>query len=131
MCVILWFVVFKDKSWISREKPYNNYQEYYGEFSKEDNSLFIERNVAFSETLQELLDYDYHQFWCHILFEPKICVVLTHFVLNPIYWYELHNLDDVYCQVYNIVFDKVLKVYERMLRFKESEVFVHLFSFCI
>lgn len=89
--------------------------------------MFVESNVLFIETLQDLLDCDYHQFWCHVLFEPKICTVLANFVLNPVHWYERHNLEDVYLQVYNVVFEKVLKVYERLLRFKETEVIALIF----
>lgn len=121
-CLINKKPFLKDKSWISPNKVYYNYQEYYGEFSKEDNNYFVEKNFLFNETLQDLLDYDYHQFWCHILFESNIAAILTHFVLNPIYWYEIHTLDDTSYQIYNVIFDNVLKIYERMLKFKESEV---------
>lgn len=121
--------IFKDVRWLTEKELhfYYQYQPYYPQFSKEENYLFKEKNLNFCETLQDLLDYDFQTFWCVLLFAPEAGAVLKEFVSEPVYVFDYDFLNEEEMDIYCSVMINALHVYQRMLRFRESDVSV-LFS---
>lgn len=111
-------------SWLTEQELsfYYSYQPYFPQFSKEDNYLFKEQNVLFCQTLQDLLDYDFHIFWCVLIFSAEAGTVLKEFVSEPVYNFDYDCLDAEETDIYAGILINSLHVYQRMLRFKESEV---------
>lgn len=83
---------------------------------------FICKNMLFIESLDYLLICNYHQFWCTILFEPLVVPSLQSFLLTPVLPFECKYLEGECLEVYNVVLNKFLLVYERLLTFKQSRV---------
>lgn len=100
----------------------NKYQAYYPQFSKEENHLFKDQNINFNQTLLDLLEYDFQTFWCVLLFAPEAGAALKEFVTEPVYNFDYDCLDTEEMDVYAGVLINTVHVYQRMLRFKESEV---------
>lgn len=89
---------------------------------EEENTTFLFKNMLFLDGLDYLLNCNYHQFWCTILFEPTVAIALRSFLLNPILPFQVKYLEGEYLQLYETVFTKYLLVYEKLLTFKQSEV---------
>lgn len=111
-----------DEAWISQDWEVFKFQEYYSEFSGEENNMFLEQNEDFSETLEDLLSYNYHIFWCSVTFNPGLPEVLKHFILKHVRWYDLRYLNEKQMNMYAFICHQVLKVYKRLFCFKASEV---------
>lgn len=114
----------KDIRWLTDKElhMYYNYQPYYPQFSKEENYLFKEQNVNFCQTLQDLLDYDFQTFWCVLLFSTAVRDVLQEFICDPVYNFDYDCLGTDEENIYAGILINSLHVYQRMLKFKKSEV---------
>lgn len=100
----------------------HNFEPYFFTSSKEDNQAFILNNLAYLDSLEFLLQCDFHQFWCTVLYEPSCAVSLRSFFLHPIPPYQVPYLEDEYAEIYNRIYNLYLLVYTRLITFKESEV---------
>jgi activating signal cointegrator complex subunit 2 len=109
------------KCWLPESQQFFKYQPYNFTLSAEKNSSFIKNNQLFLKTLHYLLSCNYHQFWCLVLFEPKIAICLHSFLLNPIVPYQIKNLDEEAATVYLQVFSQLRRVYQRLTTFQETE----------
>lgn len=112
----------QSKCWLPESQQFFKYQPYNFTLSAEKNSSFIKNNQLFLKTLHYLLSCNYHQFWCLVLFEPKIAICLHSFLLNPIVPYQIKNLDEEAASVYLQVFSQLRRVYQRLTTFQETEV---------
>lgn len=84
--------------------------------------MFKENNLKFCETLEDLLKYDFQTFWCVLLFAPEAGIVLKEFISEPVYIFDYDCLSEEEMDIYVRIVINGLHVYQRMLRFKESEV---------
>ncbi|XP_044253366.1 activating signal cointegrator 1 complex subunit 2 [Tribolium madens] len=109
------------KCWLPESQQYYKYQPYNFTLSKKENSSYLISNRLFLQTLHYLLSCNYHQFWCLVLYEPKVAVCLHSFLLNPILPHQIKNLDDETCTVYLAVFSQFRRVYQRLTTFQETE----------
>ncbi|XP_060522407.1 activating signal cointegrator 1 complex subunit 2 [Cylas formicarius] len=109
-----------DKRWLPR-CVFHNYEPYSFTASKEENLTFLTRNVLFLDSISYLLNCNFHQFWCTILFEPSAVIALRSFLLSPISPYQVRYLEDEYLEVYKAIFENFLLVYEKLVNFKWSE----------
>lgn len=117
-------LLFKDVRWLTERELnfYYQYQPYYPQFSKQENYLFKEQNLNFAKTLQDLLDYDFQIFWCVMMFAPEARAVLKEFISEPVYVFDYDCLNEEEMGVYARIVINTLHIYQRMLRFKQSEV---------
>lgn len=111
-----------DEFWISKCWEGDEFQEYYSEFSDEENKLFLEQNGLFSETLEDILYYNYHIFWCSVIFNQTLKDILKNFFLKHVRWYDLRFLNEKQMKLYTIICEQILQIYKRLFRFQESEV---------
>ncbi|XP_074032009.1 activating signal cointegrator 1 complex subunit 2 [Leptinotarsa decemlineata] len=110
-----------DKRWLPKCILYK-FEPYVFNLSEDENMAFITKNLLFIESLEFLLECDFHQFWCTILFETSAAVSLRSFILNPIPYYQSRYLKGEYAEIYKTVFNRFLHVYKRLLNFRASEV---------
>ncbi|KAL1494944.1 hypothetical protein ABEB36_010445 [Hypothenemus hampei] len=88
----------------------------------DEDKNFLMKNSAFLEGLDHLLNYDFHQFWCTILFEPSATAALHSFLLNPILPFHIKWVKGECRTMSNAILSKFLLVYKRLLTFYKSEV---------
>lgn len=101
---------------------YQPYQPYYPQFSREENYLFKISNTGFCQTLEDLLEYDFHIFWCVISFSEEVPIILNDFIKEPVYIFDYDRLGEEERAIsYDITINS-LHVYQRLIRFKQSEV---------
>ncbi|XP_030764124.1 activating signal cointegrator 1 complex subunit 2 [Sitophilus oryzae] len=110
-----------DKKWLPKVH-FSNYQPYSFANDTEDYECYIEKNLLFLEVLEYLLNCNYHQFWCTILFEPLATVSLRSFLLSPILPFQTSYLDSEYLEIYKAIYTKFILVYRKLLLFKQNEV---------
>lgn len=110
--------------WLTEKelRLYHSYQPYYPQFSKEENYLFKKQNILFCQTLEDLLGCDYQTFWCILLFAPEAGATLKRFICDPVYNFDHDSLDGEEMDMYAQTLIYALHVYQRMVRFRESEV---------
>ncbi|CAH1966346.1 unnamed protein product [Acanthoscelides obtectus] len=109
-----------DKRWLPKCILYK-FEPYIFTLSKEENSSFISDNTLFIGALEYLLNCNFHQFWCTILFEPTAVVSLRSFLLNPVLPHQSKYLKGEFSDINKTIFSLFLLVYERLTTFKVSE----------
>ncbi|EFA08000.1 activating signal cointegrator 1 complex subunit 2 [Tribolium castaneum] len=109
------------KFWLPESQQYFKYQPYNFALSKDENSSYLANNRHFLQTLHYLLSCNYHQFWCLVLYEPKVAISLHSFLLSPVLPHQIKNLDDETCTLYLAVFSQFHRVYQRLTTFQETE----------
>ncbi|XP_050308119.1 activating signal cointegrator 1 complex subunit 2 [Anthonomus grandis grandis] len=109
-----------DKRWLpkgslSQWVPFSIHQK------DEENVTFLAKNIVYLQGLEYLLNCDFHQFWCLVLYEPSVTVSLRSFLLNPVLPFQFKYLERDNLQLFKAVFNKFLLVYEKLITFKKSE----------
>lgn len=110
-----------DKSWFPLDLPIFEYQNYDFNGTEEDNAWFLENNKGYNLFLQYLIQCNYHQFWCSIIFNDEVCKVLREFTLSPIPIYLYPELKTKFQDMYKTTFNRYYMVWKRLFNFKESE----------
>ncbi|KAF2897338.1 hypothetical protein ILUMI_08833 [Ignelater luminosus] len=109
-----------DKCWLSPEKRFVKFHPFYPQFSNKENEEFLRRNLEFLESIDFLTKCTYHQFWCYVMCEPRVSVIIKSFLEHSVSPYAAIYLNEEFLQLYNKIYSTVCCIYERLLHFNVS-----------
>ncbi|XP_017780412.1 PREDICTED: activating signal cointegrator 1 complex subunit 2 [Nicrophorus vespilloides] len=108
------------KSWL-QQRTYVFFQPYYTDVPPEENVEFG-KNSQYIACLDFLLQCTYQQFWCYVIHDPQVKIMLESFLVDALDWYELKELKRDHLEMYEDIYFKVAQIYGRMLTYKETEM---------
>lgn len=114
--------LLQDKCWLSPEKRFVKFHPFYPQFSDKENEEFLKRNLEFLESIDFLTKCTYHQFWCYIMCEPRVSVIIKSFLEHSVSPYAVVCLNEEFLQLYNKIYSSICCIYERLLHFNVSSV---------